>query len=197
MNAFHAWPNILIVELVGALIFLWIFSRFVGRFTAETSFVRRNMWKLALGGFIIMAFVGINTVMFRMEARREEEAARVMAAFNDSKEHIEIIGIESNRAGVFTYETDQKMIHFYVRDLSTKEVAPCYIKRENMYVYLNDFVEKPFIIFNSTGNTIDLHFPENAIEVKVEKLIKEEFGFDQLTSDALPSFLRSLDMLEE
>jgi hypothetical protein len=197
MNAFHAWPNILIVELVGALVFLWIFFKFIGKFSDATSFVQKNLWKFALAGFIVMAFISINTVMFRMEARRGEEAARTMAAFNDSKAHIEIIGIGSNKSGVFTYETDKRTIHFFVRDLSTEEVAPCYIKRENVFVYVNDFVEKPFIIFNSTGNTIDLHFPGNAIEVKVEELIKEEFDFDQLASDALPSFLTSLDMLEE
>jgi hypothetical protein len=144
-----------------------------------------------------MAFIGINTMMFHLEAREDEEAVRTMAAFNDSKEHIEIIGVVSNKAGTFTYEIDQKTIHFLLRDASSREVAPCYIKREKVFVYVNDFVEEPFIIFNSTENTIDLHLPGDAIKVSVDEMNIEEFDSKQIESEYLRLFLVSIDNLAE
>ncbi len=197
MNIFNAWPYTLIIELVGGLIFLWVFFRFVGKFTGETSFVRRNMWKLALVGFIIIAFISINTVMFRLESVKDEEAAQAMIDFSESKRNIEILSIEQSKSGLFTYETDPKTIHFFVQDIVTKEIAPCYIARDKVFVYVNDSVENPFIIFNSTENTIDLHFPGDSKEVHVEQIVKEEFHLSQLESENLELFLSSIDIIEE
>ncbi|BES63978.1 hypothetical protein SANA_04170 [Gottschalkiaceae bacterium SANA] len=197
MNALHWFSFPLIIELVGALLFLLIFLKFIGKVTGVTSFAQKIIWKLALVGFVVMTFISINTMMFHFEFAREAKLDRAISVFNESKSSIEIIGIEKSKSEVFTYEMDRKSIHFYVRDLSTKEIAPCYIKRENTYVYLNDFVETPFIIFNSTENTIDLHLPGDAINVSVGEVKKEALDLRQIESEYLCSFLASIDILEE
>ena len=196
MNALRFFSFPLIIELVGALIFLLIFLKFIGKATGVTSFAQKVLWKLALAGFIIMAFISINTMMFHFEFAREAELAQAIRDFNASKMNIGIMGIEKSKSEVFTYETDRKTIHFLVQDISTKETAPCYISRDKTFIYLNESITKPLIIFNSTENTIDLHFPGDSREIHVDKMIKEEFPSTQWESEALRLFLTSIEVLE-
>ena len=132
-----------------------------------------------------------------MEAREDEEVDRTRAAFSNSKAHIEIIGISSNKAEAFTFEVDRKTIHFLLRDTFSKEVVPCYVKRKKVFVCVNDFVEKPFIIYNTTENTIDFHLTGDAIEVSVDEVSEEELEFEQIESEYLRSFLASINSLAE
>ena len=196
MNALNLLSFPLIVELVGALIFLLIFFKFIGKVTGVTSFAQKIIWKLALAGFVIMAFIIINSIMFYFEFSREAELTQAISNFNESKTNIEIIGVEKNKAEVFIYKSDEKYYHFFVQDISTKETAPCYIVRDKAFIYLNESVAKPFIIFNSSENTIDLHFPANSIEICVDKIIKEELHSTQLESESLGSFLTSIEILD-
>ena len=196
MNALRFFSFPLIIELVGALIFLLIFLKFIGKATGVTSFAQKVLWKLALAGFIIMAFISINTMMFHFEFAREAKFDQAISAFNESKANIEMIGIEKSKSDVFTYEMDRKMIHFSVQDISTKETAPCYISRNKTFVYVNESIAKPFIIFNSTENTIDLHFPVNSRKISVDQIIEEELNLTQLESESLISFLTSIEVLE-
>lgn len=197
MNIGKAFPFTLIVELVGALVFLWIFYRLLVNHAAATSFWRRNLWKLVLVGFCMIAFWGINSAMFHLEAREDEAFDKVLTDFNMVRDQIEIVGIEGGDSHRITYARDGKTVFIRVRDPVAKETAPCYIKAEKVYIFLKDSVSKPFIRFNSTENTIDLYFPEDAVEIVSERIERDALDVKQVKSESLKIFLASLDVLEE
>jgi hypothetical protein len=135
MNIGNAFPFTLIVELVGALVFLWIFYRLVVKHAVATTFLKRNLWKLVLVGFCIIAFWGINSVMFHLEAEEDEAFAQVLTDFNKAKDQIEILGIEGRDTHRITYGTDGKIVFILVRDSVTKETVPCYLKANKVYIF--------------------------------------------------------------
>lgn len=197
MKASIGWQLIMVVELVGALLFLWLFYKLIVKFAASTSFVKRNLWKLALVGFCILAFFGINTLMFHLEESRDAELAQAIRTFNQAKASIEMVGVGHSKAGVFIFETDPNIVHFYAQDRFTGESAPCYIKKEKVYIFLYDSVSEPFIIYNSTVGAIDLYLPGDAVEMESKRISRVEWEADQIESEDLAAFLESLDYLEE
>lgn len=197
MNISNAFPFTLLVQLAGGLVFLWIFYRLIVIHAAERSFLRRTLWKLVLAGFCVVAFWAVNSLMLQLEARADERFAQALEAFNQARDQIEIVGIEEEAYNRYSYGTDGKMLYILVRDRSTKEVAPCYIKRDKVYVFMNDSVSEPFILFNSVENTIDLYFPKNAVEVVFEKIKPGGSELAEPESEVLQQFLAGLDALEE
>ncbi len=195
MNISNAFPATIIVVLAGALVFLWIFYRLVVKFLDTRPFLKRNLWKLMLAGFIVIAFWGINSLMFYLEAGADERFEQALTDFNGAKDQIEIVGIED--PDLLSYGTDGKSVLIAVRDSVTKETVPCAIKNDKVYVFLNESVSEPFILFNSTENTIDIHYPAGAVEKDVEKIDRNEWKVEEVESQVLQTFLRSLDQLEE
>lgn len=195
MNISNAFPATMIVVLAGALVFLWIFYRLVVKYLDTRPFLKRNFWKLLLAGFIVIAFWSINSLMFYLEEGADERLRQALTDFNGAKDQIEIVGVED--PSMLSYGTDGEFVLIAVRDLATKETVPCAIKNDKVYVILKEAIEEPFILYNSSENTIDIYYPRNAVERDFDKIDRDELKVEEVESQVLQTFLRSLDQLEE
>jgi len=148
-----------------------------------------------LAGFIVVAFWGINSLMFYLETGADERFDQALSDFNEAKDEVEIVGIED--PSQFSYGTDGKYVLIAVRDLSTQEMVPCAIKDDKVYVIVKETVEQPFILYNSSEHTIDIYYPDNTVKVNYKKIDRDQLKVEDVESQVLQTFLSSLDQLEE
>ena len=195
MNGNNAFFIPMLVVLVGVLVFLWIFYQLLVKYLDTRPFLRRNLWKLMLAGFIVIAFWGINSLMFHLETGVDKRFDQTLAEFNDAKDQIEIVGIED--PSQFSYGTDGKYVLIAVRDLTSRETVPCIIKDDKVYVMLKEAIEEPFILYNSSEHTIDIYYPDDTVEIHYKKIDRDQLKVEDVESQVLQMFLSSLDQLEE
>lgn len=195
MNSSEAFFMPMLVVLIGAFVFLWLFYKLLIKYLDTRPFLKRNLWKLMLAGLIVVAFWGINSLMFYLETGADERFDQALSDFNEAKKQIEIVGIEDPNQ--LSYGTDGQYVLIAVRDMATKETVPCMIKDDKVYVIIKEMVELPFILYNSSEHTIDIYYPDDAVEIHYKKIDRDQLKVEDLESQVLQAFLSSLDQLEE